>query len=46
MALKGERMGISEMRGLATHYFKGLKNSAKSKDAITRVATLSEFIQI
>lgn len=46
VALKGEKMGISEMRGLATHYFKGLRNSAKSKDAITRVSSLDEFINI
>ncbi len=43
--LKGERIGISEMRGLATHYVKGRKGSKGFKNKISQVNSFDEFEQ-
>lgn len=41
--LKGERVGMKEMRGHAAWYMKSLKNSHRVKDLISRMSTLEEF---
>ena len=41
--LKGEYIGIREMRGLAPHYIYGLYNSAKYRNAMTKITSLKEL---
>ena len=45
-ALKGENIGMKEMRGHATWYIKGLPGSHPVKDRLARVCTYDEFDQI
>lgn len=44
--LKGEKIGISEMRGLAPHYISGLYNSTIYKDKMNRMNSFDELIKI
>ena len=44
--LKGENIGMKEMRGHATWYIKGLPGSHPVKDRLARVCTYDEFDQI
>lgn len=44
--LKGEKTAIREMRGLASHYLTGLKNSAPYKKAFTSINTYKELEDI
>jgi len=44
--LKGEKVAIKEMRGLASHYLVGLKNSAPYKKAFTSINTYKELEDI
>ncbi|MGN1343620.1 MAG: tRNA dihydrouridine synthase DusB [Traorella sp.] len=41
--LKGEKVGMKEMRSHAAWYMKSLKNSHRVKDLISRMSTLEEF---
>lgn len=41
--LKGERVGMKEMRGHAAWYMKGLKYSHRVKDLISQMKSLEEF---
>ncbi|OCN05506.1 nitrogen fixation protein NifR [Erysipelotrichaceae bacterium MTC7] len=41
--LKGERVGMKEMRGHATWYIKGLPKSHVVKDRLSKVETFAEF---
>ena len=45
-ALKGENIGMKEMRGHATWYIKGLPGSHPVKDRLARISTYDEFDQI
>lgn len=44
--LKGEKVGMKEMRGHAAWYLKGLKRSHSVKDVISQMKTLQEFVII
>ena len=44
--LKGEKLGISEMRGLAPHYITGLYMATKFKDRMNRMSTYDELVTI
>ncbi|MDH6366985.1 MULTISPECIES: tRNA dihydrouridine synthase DusB [unclassified Breznakia] len=44
--LKGERVGMKEMRGHATWYIKGLPKSHVTKDRLSKVETFAEFEDI
>lgn len=44
--LKGDRIGMREMRGHAAWYVKGLPQSHKLKDALTKMETYDEFLTI
>ena len=44
--LKGERVGMKEMRGHAAWYMKSLKYSHRVKEKISMMSTLSEFQDI
>ena len=44
--LKGEHVGMREMRGHAAWYVKGLPGSHKLKDALTKMETYEEMLQI
>ncbi len=44
--LKGEKTGMKEMRGHAAWYVKGLKNSNRLKDHLTKVNTYEEMCDI
>lgn len=44
--LKGERVGMKEMRGHAAWYMKSLKYSHRVKDRISQMTTLKEFEEI
>ena len=44
--LKGEKIGISEMRGLAPHYIAGLYNSTIYKDKMNRMNSFNELLDI
>lgn len=44
--LKGEYVGIREMRGHAAWYVKGLPGSHKLKDALTKIETYEEMLSI
>lgn len=44
--LKGDRIGMREMRGHAAWYVKGLPQSHKLKDALTKMETYEEFLTI
>ena len=46
VALKGEHVGIREMRGHAAWYVKGLANSHRLKDALSKMETMDEFYEI
>lgn len=46
VALKGERIGVSEMRKHAAWYIKGLKNSAQVKEKINQATTVEEMREI
>ncbi|MGL5541317.1 MAG: tRNA dihydrouridine synthase DusB [Erysipelotrichaceae bacterium] len=46
IALKGEVVGMKEMRGHAAWYLKGLKNSHRVKDFISQMKTYEEFVII
>lgn len=45
-ALKGEKIGMQEMRGIATWYLKGLAHSHQFKDRLSRMNTYSELEEI
>ena len=45
-ALKGERVGIREMRGHAAWYIKGLPSANKVKDQISTMESYDEFDKI
>lgn len=40
---KGEEVGIRESRGRAAHFLKGMRGSAKLRDALNHCTTLKEF---
>lgn len=44
--LKGERVGMKEMRGHAAWYMKSLKFSHRVKDMVSKMSTLEEFDMI
>ena len=44
--LKGERIGIAEMRGLAPHYISGLYEATTYKEKMNRMDTYSDLIII
>lgn len=44
--LKGENVGMKEMRGHAAWYVKGLHNSHQLKDALAKMSTYDEFEMI
>ena len=44
--LKGERVGMKEMRGHAAWYMKSLKYSHRVKDRVSNMSTLAEFQEI
>lgn len=44
--LKGERIGISEMRGLAPHYISGLYEATTYKEKMNRMDTYSDLVDI
>lgn len=44
--LKGEKLGISEMRGLAPHYISGLYEATTYKEKMNRMNTYSELCEI
>ena len=46
IALKGENIGMKEMRGHASWYMKGLKYSHRVKDCISQMTTYEEFVII
>ena len=45
-ALKGEHVGMKEMRGHAAWYVKGIKNCNRLKDSLAKMNTYEEFEQI
>lgn len=45
-ALKGEKVGIREMRGHAAWYVKGLPKSHKLKDALTKIDSYAQLQEI
>lgn len=45
-ALKGEKIGMQEMRGIASWYFKGLPHSHAFKDRLSRMNTYDELERI
>ena len=44
--LKGERVAIKEMRGLASWYLKGLPNSHIYKDQLSKIQTMDELKKV
>ncbi len=46
ITLKGENVGMKEMRGHASWYMKGLKYSHRVKDCISQMTTYKEFVII
>lgn len=44
--LKGEKLGIAEMRGLAPHYIAGLYNATKYKNMMNTINTYSDLEKI
>lgn len=44
--LKGAKLGISEMRGLAPHYISGLYNATTYKDKMNRMNTYEDLVDI
>lgn len=44
--LKGEQVGMKEMRGHATWYIKGLHNSREVKDRLSKITSYQEFEEI
>ncbi|RHN01634.1 tRNA dihydrouridine synthase DusB [Dielma fastidiosa] len=46
IVLKGENVGMKEMRGHASWYMKGLKYSHRVKDCISQMTTYEEFVII
>ena len=44
--LKGEKLGISEMRGLAPHYISGLYNATIYKEKMNKMNTYDDLVQI
>lgn len=44
--LKGEKLAIAEMRGLAPHYISGLYNATKYKDRMNRIRTYDDLLMI
>ncbi|MEG0736627.1 MAG: tRNA-dihydrouridine synthase, partial [Longicatena sp.] len=44
--LKGERVGIREMRGHAAWYVKGLHQSHRLKDALAQMETYDQMLEI
>ena len=44
--LKGEKLGMSEMRGLAPHYISGLYEATKYKEKMNKLNTYDELVQI
>lgn len=44
--LKGEKLGISEMRGLAPHYINGLYSATVYKEKMNRMNTYSDLVSI
>ena len=44
--LKGEKIGISEMRGLAPHYISGLYEATTYKEKMNRIDTYSDLASI
>lgn len=46
IALKGEKMAISEMRGLAPHYISGMYDSTTYKEKMNHIRTYADLVQI
>lgn len=44
--LKGEKLAISEMRGLAPHYVTGLYNATKYKDRMNKMSSYNDLVCI
>lgn len=44
--LKGERLGINEMRGLAPHYITGLYQATTYKEKMNRINTYQDLVDI
>ena len=44
--LKGEKLAISEMRGLAPHYITGMYNATTYKDKMNRMNTYQDLVDI
>ena len=44
--LKGEKVAIREMRGLAPHYINGLYNAARYKEKMNKINTYSDLVDI
>ena len=44
--LKGEKLGISEMRGLAPHYITGMYNATTYKDRMNHINSYDELVEI
>ena len=44
--LKGERLGISEMRGLAPHYISGLYEATRYKEKMNKMDTYQDLVNI
>lgn len=44
--LKGEKLGISEMRGLAPHYITGMYNATTYKDKMNRMNSYQDLVDI
>lgn len=44
--LKGEKLGMSEMRGLAPHYINGLYNASRIKEKMNKMDTYSDLVCI
>ena len=46
IALKGEKMAMSEMRGLAPHYISGMYDSTTYKEKMNHIRTYADLVQI
>lgn len=45
ISLKGDKVAILEMRGLGTHYLKGLRNNKEAKVKITKANTKEDIVK-
>ncbi len=46
IALKGEKMAMSEMRGLAPHYISGMYDSTTYKEKMNHIRTYADLVRI